>query len=316
MLDRLRGLPQVKEIAQVGGNLPLEGTWTFPVVAEWPTAPNPPRTTLTSRVSGSYFATLEIPILAGRTFTRAEGETKAGVAVISAAAARRFWPGENPLGRWLKLNIDRSGTWSRVQVIGIAKDVRNAQLSRVDPSFVYLPTESGRIVARIGEDSRQARLPGLVLTSLEDGPVRMQRLLTQAYAGAALVLACLAVSLAAIGIYGVMAYLVSQRTREIGIRMALGARRSAILGAMAREGLRPVFWGAGFGLAGATGVAAVLRALLVAPGSPDMLFGASAFDPAAFAGLTAFMAVLALAASSIPAWRAVRVDPVVALRAD
>jgi ABC-type antimicrobial peptide transport system permease subunit len=127
-------------------------------------------------------------------------------------------------------------------------------------------------------------------------------------------LAGLALILAAIGIYGVMSYLVSQRIQEIGIRMTLGATPSDVLRAVVRQGLQPVFIGAGLGLVGAGAVSGLLRAILVFPGSPDMLFGISIFDPLTFAGLTGFLAAVAMVACAIPARRATRVDPMAALR--
>src|SRR5258708_1747000 len=113
-----------------------------------------------------------------------------------------------------------------------------------------------------------------------------------------------------IGIYGVMAYLVSQQVREIGIRMALGASAGDVLKRVLGRGLRPMFIGALLGLAGAASLSSLLRSTLVFPGTPDMLYGVSVFDPLTFAGLSCFMAAVALFASWFPDRRAVRVDPV------
>jgi ABC-type antimicrobial peptide transport system permease subunit len=156
--------------------------------------------------------------------------------------------------------------------------------------------------------------PSLSVQTLEETVVARERFLTGTYVRFALILASLAVVLAGIGIYGVMSYLVSQRVREIGIRMALGAPAVNVLQSVLADGLRTVFFGALFGLAGAGVVAAVLKATLVFPGSIDFLYGVSAFDPLTFLGLSAFLAGVAAIATVVPARRAVKVDPLVALR--
>ena len=152
------------------------------------------------------------------------------------------------------------------------------------------------------------------MSSLEESLVRLQKLMIQTTTTFAVLLACLALALAVVGIYGVMSYLVTQRTNEIGIRMALGASARNILGWALVDGLRPVFIGAVLGLAGAAGLSAVLHATLVSPGSMDLLFGVSMFDPLTFIGLSVFVACVAAVATAIPARRAISVDPVVALR--
>ena len=154
------------------------------------------------------------------------------------------------------------------------------------------------------------------LVSLEEGHIRVQRLLAQMLTVFAGVMACLAVPLAAVGIYGVVAYLVSQRTREIGLRMALGATRGGVLRLILRQSMRPVGIGAGLGFVLAVASSSVLHVLLVLPGAPDLLFGVSFLDPAVFVGLTCLLAAVALAASWIPARRAMRVEPMTALRCE
>jgi len=287
---------------------------------------------LANHVSASYFDTLGIPILRGRTFTRHEAETGAHVAIVSESGARQFWPGENPLGRRVKLDMKFTGRFdAEFEVIGVAKDVRTANLSRVDPSYVYLPANAAQangILVRIRANRRDALgdvrtafeavdrnlLPGLSMSRLEESLVRLQKLMIQTTTTFAVLLACLALALAVVGIYGVMSYLVTQRTNEIGIRMALGASARNILGWALVDGLRPVFIGAVLGLAGAAGLSAVLHATLVSPGTMDLLFGVSMLDPLTFIGLSVFVACVAAVATTIPARRAISVDPVVALR--
>jgi predicted permease len=325
VLARLAELPELRSVALVNA-YPLTGTWTPPMMAGSVTG-----RTLANRVGPSYFETLGVPILAGRNFTEQESERAAPLAVISESGARKFWPGESPLGKRFKLDMNFRGQLSEFQVIGVAKDVRTAQLSRVDPSYVYLTDTSAKlngILIRTRGDAKTALAavrgaiegvdrtipPSLSMISLEDGPLRLQKLMTGAYTAFAVLLATLALSLAAVGIYGVMACLVSQRVREIGIQMALGATGSDVLKRVVGRGLRPVFIGAALGLTGAAGVSSLVRGMLVFPGNPDMLYGVSVFDPVTFVGLSCFMAVVALVASWVPARRAVRVDPVVALR--
>ena len=152
---------------------------------------------------------------------------------------------------------------------------------------------------------------------LDPGLARsLERMLSQVYAGFAVALAVLAVTLAGIGIYGVMAYLVSRRVKEIGVRMALGAGSRQVLVSVILQGLRPVMIGCCLGLLGAAGLSAVLHATLAFPGSSDLLYGLRWWDPATFGGLTLLLGAIAALASLVPARRALRVEPVVALRCD
>ena len=341
VVERLETLPELKAVASVD-RFPLAGTWTPPIaVEETHTAPDSlPTRTLANYVSPSYFELLGVPLTRGRNFTRPEGEAGAPVAIISESLARRCWPGEDPLGKRVKLDLDFRGKWAKFEVIGVAKDVRTANLSRVDPAFVYLPTGAVRIengqtllnslLIRTQDDPKRALaavrrsvealnknlLPGLRLMNLEEGPLRIQRLLASVYALFAFLLAALALALAAIGVYGVMANLVSQRVKEIGIRLALGATRGDILRLVIWQGMRPVIVGEALGLVGAAGVSSVLHSILVFPGSSDLLFGVSMLDPATFVGLSCFLGGVALMAIYFPARRAMKVDPMVALRCE
>ncbi len=144
--------------------------------------------------------------------------------------------------------------------------------------------------------------------------VAPQRTLARALAMLAGILASLALALAGIGIYGVMAYVVSQRTQEIGLRIALGATAGRVLQHIALEGLRPVLIGMVAGLAGGGGLSLLLHYTLAFPGSIDFLYGVSFYDPLTFAGIMAFLVAVSLAASLGPALRAIKVDPLVALR--
>jgi hypothetical protein len=285
--------------------------------------------TLANRVSPEYFETLGAPIVRGRTF-RAD-EVDAAVAVVSEAAARQFWPGEDPLGREFTLDMNFRGTLQTFHIVGVARDVRTASLSRIDPAFVYLPlrpTGFDRVMVRASMPPRQA-VPAIrravasvdprllnegQTRSLDDGPLRLWHAMIDTLAGFAGTLAAIALALALGGIYGVVAYLASLRRYEIGVRLALGARRAHILRLVVTDAMTPVFAGALAGIGGALAVSALLRSSLSFPGTPDILFGVSAFDLLTFGGVTALVAVAAAAASAGPLWRATRVDPVIALR--
>lgn len=334
VMGRLQELPQVQNIGLAAWR-PWMGTWTAPVQVEETTAsPNAlPERVLSNIVSAGYFPALGIPIERGRNFSSDEWQTGAPVAIVSESAAQTFWHGD-PLGKHFKLLLFFQRKWSDFEVIGVAKDVRTANLSRVDPAYVYIPTDSARLYsysllirtkdsssrslstirAALEEVDHTHFRPDTPLVSLADGPLRMQKLIPAAIADFAVALCILAVVLALVGIYGVMNYNVSQRTHEIGVRIALGAGKTDIVQLVLRQGMEPVLIGAGFGLLGAVGAATILKAILVFPGSPDLLYGTGPFDPAVMIGLPVFLFAVSLLASYVPVRRAMRVDPMIALR--
>jgi ABC-type antimicrobial peptide transport system permease subunit len=327
--NRLRNVPELRNVA-LGGR-PLMGTWTPPIMVAGDHGVVAGRT-LASGASESYFETLGIPLLRGRNFTRLETERPAPVAVISEATARRFWPGSDAIGRRFTLDMDFSGTLADFEVIGIVKDIRYANLTRIDPTHVYLPlnkqqTNNG-ILLRAEGDPRRAlaavraavesfdgkAAPGLSLVRLEDGPVHLQRVMSTASAVFSSILGGLALLLASVGVYGVMAYVVSRRVKEIGIRMALGASQKAVLRTVVLQGLRPVLIGMAIGSLLAAAISVALHASLALPGSADLFYGVPFYDPATFLGFACVVAAVAALASAVPAHRAIRVDPMVALR--
>ena len=324
LLERLALAPGVAGVAT--GAVPMLGTWTPPIVVG-----SDRDRTLASRGSESYLETIGIPLVRGRSFTKSEVRKNAAVAVISESAARRFWPAADPLGQRFQLDMDFRGTMAEFEVIGVARDVRFANATRLDPAHVYLPLkpldfenallrvhgDPQNVLAGIRAEVEKADrdlLPSLLLMSVEAGPLKVQKLMVQASTGFAVILAGLALLLAGVGIYGVMAYLVSQRTREIGVRMALGAAAPDVVRDVVISGLRPVGIGIVIGLATAAALSTLLHSTLSFPGASDLLYGVSFFDPATFLGLPAFLLLVAALASAVPARRAVRVDPVVALR--
>jgi FtsX-like permease family len=251
--------------------------------------------------------------------------------VISESTARRFWPNRDPLGKRFQLAMHFDGKLTEFEVIGIVKDVRFFSLTRIDPAHVYLATDPALIypvLARVAGDPRTALndawsrlrafdpdlLPSVTFWNVDTMLIGPQRTLARAMAMLAAVLALLALSLAGIGIYGVMAYVVSRRTQEIGIRIALGATSKQVLKNVAFEGLVPVLIGMVAGLSGGAGASLVLHSTLSFPGSADFLYGVRFYDPWTFLGISFFLAAVSAIASLIPALHALKVNPVEALR--
>jgi hypothetical protein len=294
--------------------------------------------------SETYLNTLEIPVLRGRNFTGAEEAAGVPVAMISESTARRFWPNEEAMGKRFQLEMGprRRSQPVDFRVVGIVKDVRFDNPTRTDPTHIYLTTSapgSGWVTADHGHglmeilvrtrgDRRSAvaaieaavaafdkdLVPGLKLTNLEDGDVRPQKAVPRLLADLAVFLGGLAVTLAGVGIYGVIACLVSQRTREIGIRIALGATPRAVIQEVILQSLRPVFGGMLLGLGLAAGLSSVLHLTLLLPGSWDLLYGVPFYDPLTFAGLFCFVLAVTALACAAPARRALGVEPITALR--
>jgi len=276
------------------------------------------------RVIGpAYFATMGIPIVRGRDFTdQDKPDSKDGV-VISEKTAQHFWPGEDPIGKRLKPGSSASNTPWR-EVIGIVKDVRQNDLIAPPKMQMYLnyrqlkDIPANALVVRTSIEPMA--LAGSVRNAIwsvdKDQTVAdidtMDHIVAEAVARQRFsmvllgVFAALALVLASVGIYGVMSYSVAQRTREIGIRIALGARRGDVLQMTIKQGLKLVGTGMILGLAAAFLLTRVLQTLL---------FGISATDPITFFGISLVLLAVAILASYIPALRATKVDPLVALRA-
>jgi predicted permease len=269
-------------------------------------------------VSPDYFAALRIPIVAGRMFNDDDLSGRSPGVIISEGLATRFWPNENPLGRTFAF-----GTSSRpMTVVGLARDSSSGAIWREKELTIYLPvspsTDVGslRLLVRTSGDSAgtaaaMRRIAGALDPEVRfdvsplESLLRLWILPSRVAAAAAAVLGVLALALASIGIYGVLAYLVSQRTREIGVRMALGADPRHVLFLVIGDGARLV------------AVGLVIGALVAAAGAPylrALLFGVSRFDPAAFAAGLVALTIVALAACYVPARRAARVEPLIALR--
>jgi macrolide transport system ATP-binding/permease protein len=332
LTDRLAAMPELAGVAT--GTGPFMGTWTPPIVIEKSGALEGVlrSRTLASYASETYFETLGIDLLRGRVFTRQEAATGAHVSIISEATGRRFWPGEDPIGKHFQLDKQFDGRLSGFEVIGVVKDVRFANLTRVDLAHVYLPPDNATVYPTLirlksGDSNRALAavrsavqmsdrnlLPSLSLWNMETMLVNPRKSMAHALAVFAMILAFLALSLAGIGIYGVMAYVVSQRTQEIGVRMALGATARHVLKSVVLQGLRPVAVGMIVGITCGGGLSWLLHSTLAYPETSDFLYGVPYYDPCTFVGLSAFLALVATLASFLPALHALRVDPIVALR--
>jgi macrolide transport system ATP-binding/permease protein len=267
-------------------------------------------------ISQGYFSMIGIPIVRGRDFTEQEVRTGANVAIVTEATARKFWPGEDPIGKIL-----REGDKSDLQIVGVAKDAQVSHLGESPKLYVYLPAGpkeqsqlqlmihggGGFAAVAAGVRSAAADVDSDVMvdvTKFEDN-LENWRVPARIVAGLSGSLGALGLLLAGVGVYGVVSYAVSRRTREIGIRMTLGADGRDVMRLMLRQSMRPVLIGGAIGIAACAGVSWVLS---------SMLFGISAHDPIAFVLVPVFLLSIALLASYVPARRATKVNPVVALR--
>ncbi|HYO91474.1 MAG TPA: FtsX-like permease family protein, partial [Pyrinomonadaceae bacterium] len=274
---------------------------------------------MTSRVGPGYFQAIGTPLVRGRDFNEQDDEKAPLVAIINETFARRFWPGEDPIGKRFQLG---RADQPPVQVIGVVADGKYAGLNESPQPYVSRPLSqaySGAVTLIVRSDGDPQKLLPLIRSELQQLdphlPLSSSKLLTERLAMpllpvrvAAAVLSSfglLALALAAIGIYGVMSYTVSRRTREIGVRVALGAQASDVLRLILRQGMVPPLVGVALGILAALALTQLLRSLL---------FGVSSSDPLTYAGVSALLSLVALLACYIPARRAARVDPMVALR--
>ena len=321
LVESLRTLPGVRDAA-VSSGIPFgAGNYTTtPIASSADSAPAPDTAVPTDWriVSPGFFRTMQIPLLRGRDFTDADGPSAPQVAVVSQATAKRFFGDGDPLGRELYRVADRRG----FTVVGVVGDVRHTALNQESPA-IYYPSTTGRVWPLMDIVVRTEMPPESILAgvrqkvheldaelpisnvrpmqdwvSLNAAQPRLNAILLTVFAAVALLIA-------AIGIYGVLAYSVNQRTREIGLRMALGAPRGRVLGQIVREGMVVGLAGIGIGLAGALALSRALASLV---------FGVEVRDPITFGAVAGVLAIVAFAACIFPARNASRVDPMVALR--
>jgi putative ABC transport system permease protein len=325
MLERVRAIPGVASAAVVNTLPVARGAVTDFVIEGRPVpAPGDEPSADIRIVAGDYFSTMRIPLLRGRWFEARDNETSPRVMVINRAMAERYWPGENPIGK--RVTMMDWGPPLTGEILGVVGDVKADALEapvgdmicwpeRQFPSIfnnVVVRAERGRDVAQLAGALKTAvhsidpDLPVARIATMEERlgesvkPRRVQTVLLGVFAA-------LALSMAIVGIYGVMAYSVSGRSREIGIRMALGADPGTIRYLVLREGLRWAALGTVIGLAGALTLAGVLSSLL---------YGVAPRDPVTLSGVTLLLWVVAMLACYLPARRASRLDATRTLRAD
>jgi putative ABC transport system permease protein len=321
-LESIAVLPGVASTAVVS-RLPLNpgnSTRSVDIKGRTSTAEDPAPDYLVT--SPDYFRSMGIRLLSGRAFTERDDASAPPVVIVSQSMARTFWPGRNPLGEFVTVGgCGKENEWC--QVVGVVEDVHQHNLDQTPRPAIYVPyardpwpfmafvirtrTEpaaaASAVQSAVHSVDRDQPLYGVrtmeEVVSASRSPRRVRMLLLSLFAALALALAC-------VGIYGVMAYLVAQRTHEIGIRMALGADRKEVLALIVGQGLKLSVAGVAAGLLLAVGLSRFLS---------TVLYGVGTTDAATFAGVGALLIALAAAASCLPAWRASRVDPVTALRA-
>jgi putative ABC transport system permease protein len=326
----LRAIPGVTSAASAG-YVPLEnerasrrfaiGGQPLPEPGKEPLAVDIP-------VSADYFKLLDIPVLAGRAFTERETPDALTVAVVNESFAQKYFLGENPVGKQIQYYSARPSDPMPppVEVVGVVRDVRQANLEAAPEPIMYTSQSQRRwsfmtFMARTDQDPMQlvGAVKGAIQSIDKDLPISKVATLDQLMSasisqrrGLMILLgafAALALILAGVGIYGVMSYSVSQRTHEIGIRMALGARASDVIRLVVRQGLVLALAGVAIGIVGALALTRLLTSLL-----SDLLFNVGAADPVTFLAIPILVLIVALGACFVPAHRATRVDPMEALR--
>ena len=318
LIDRVQGLPGV-ESAALARVTPL-GYGTFssaPIAVDGYQPPTDERLSVDyNQVGPGYFATIGIPLVSGREFTRADNETAAPVAIVNETMAARYWAGKNPIGDRLQVK----DKW--LEIVGVAKTSRYYSMREMPKPFFYVPLRQKfsvgaalNIRTKLRPETMAAALSrelkamdaNLALYEVISLQEQLDRSTSAQKVAVTLtgVLAGLALVLASIGLYGVMSYTVSQSTRELGLRMALGARTPELFRLVISRGLALTAGGILLGAAAALGLTRLLGYLL---------YKVSPRDPLAFGSAFLILLIVSLIACFLPAWRATRVDPIVALR--
>jgi putative ABC transport system permease protein len=336
-ITRIKAIPGV-ESAAFTLSLPIEGSqWgSIFLVGDQPV---PERTQIPhaefNPISPEYMNTMRIPLLKGRLFSETDGEKSPPVVLINESMARRFWPNENPIGKrvkqgWPETPVEQS-PWR--EVVGVVGDVKMQGVIEKTPLHVYLPLSQyaqGRIYLTVRTQVEPQSLTAQVQSAIHsiDGQMPLYEVRTMddlmkrsvVSQRAAMVLlsafALVALLLAVVGIYGVISWGVAQRTREMGLRMALGALRRDVMWLVLRRCALLVLAGVCLGLLGAFALTRLVGASLseVGPGKTPLLFGVNALDPITFIVAPILLAVVAILACCLPARRATKIDPLVALR--
>jgi putative ABC transport system permease protein len=328
LLGRLAAIPGVQAVG-LGETVPGTGEvendiFTIPE--------HPPRKpgeemldALVRRADPGYFNALEIPLLSGRFFTRQdtsdhEHPDRGNKVIINQEFARRQFPGENPVGKHLQVPL---WTDAKFEIAGVVGNTLHQVNAPVRPTM-YFPAlsgsnQDGTLVVRTASEPLMFSIPVQKQIAALDPELPVSNVLTMRQiigeslgnvsllATLVLAFAVLSLVLASVGLYGVLSYLMTQRTTELGIRIALGAQRAQVLQMVLLDGLRPALFGLGFGLVASMGASRLIR---------SMLYGTQPLDPAVFAAVAVTLLLVAAAACMVPAWRASRLDPMQALRTE
>jgi predicted permease len=319
LLDEVRRMPGVRS-ASLSTHTPLSGAlWSDAAVPAGQQVPEGDNAVFVGAGPG-FFATMDVRLLSGRDFTERDAGGSSGVAIVNEVYAQRHFPGQDPVGRLLSARV--RGLRQDLQIVGLARNTTAVGLRRPSPATVYvsylqlagdLPTTlavridgpRASLTAAI-ERWVRAQIPGAAIevrpmSAQVEATIVQERMMATLAAAFGL----LALTLSCVGLYGLLAYGIAQRTKEIGIRVALGARASGIVSLVVKDGARPVLLGM---------LAGLPVAWTAARGIESMLFGLTATDPATLAGATLVLMAAAQLAGYLPARRAARVNPLVALR--
>lgn len=324
VLERVRAIPGVSLASLAGGGLPLRGdlrTVNFAIPGQ-----NLPRNAdiALNEISPDYFGALRIPLLKGRVFTDADRQNGEPVAILNDAAARKYFGGIDPIGQIVQLNDDGLKLNGMRTVVGVVGNLRYDGPETEWRTQAFVPLPQSRVIGATLVLRTSAAMPGVLpaiktaiwsefpdvplpdISTLDEyfGQLIAQRHFNMLLLG---LFGLVGIAIAAIGIYGVMAYVVSERTQEIGIRIALGAVPAGILWSVMGRASVYLAVGLAAGMAGAWSLAGLVR---------GFLFATAPHDPAVYVGVLAVLTITGLAAAIVPARRAARVDPLIALRAD
>jgi putative ABC transport system permease protein len=326
VMPKLRALPGVQDAGAVI-SLPLSGTsivLSFEIEGRPPVAPSQQPAMQVRVATADYFKTIGIPLKRGRLFNDFDRAGSPRVVLLTEAAARRYFPGEEPIGQKITLGWGRGPNQPNAggEVVGIIGDVKDAGLDEADPPQIYLPYQQWPVQGMsfvlktavppgsVADSARRAIYsvdPNMPVANVRTLEQIVSRSISQPkfYMTLLAVFAAVALVLAAIGIFGVLSYAVAQRTREIGIRMALGAQGRSVLNLIVRQAMLLAAGGVVLGVGAAYFLSSTLSSLL---------FSTTPTDPLTFGTVASLLLGVALLASYIPARRATRVDPIVALR--
>jgi predicted permease len=326
LVDRVRQLPGTHAVA-VGTILPGEGHVRDDIftICEHPALPKGQVLDASTYFADpGYFNAMQIPLLQGRLFQDDERLDRSGEVIVNEDFVRQFLKGETPLGKHIKpQGVEVMGADTGLEIVGVVADTLE-NVSGAQTPIIYYPfysgtQRSGTLVIRTEQAPSALTLPAQqAIASLDPGlavanVLTMDQILGKSTVAASfdatlmLAFAVISLVLAAVGLFGVLSYIVAQRTAEIGIRIALGAQRPQVMRLMLRDGLQPALLGLVLGLIASTGMAQLIR---------SMLYGTRALDPAVYLLVSATLLMTAILACALPAWRASRLDPMTALRTE